>query len=41
MDVPEHKEIRQLARRFLEEAGPALAESRPVASCKPWSSEPT
>ena len=26
MELPEHKEIRQLARRFLEEAGPALAE---------------
>lgn len=35
MDVPEHKEIRQLARRFLEEAGPALAEYE-VKEAFPW-----
>ena len=35
MEIPEHKEIRQLARRFLEEAGPALAEYE-AQEAFPW-----
>ena len=35
MELPEHKEIRQLARRFLEEAGPALAEYE-AQEAFPW-----